>query len=93
MRQEKHIMKKILLFEGTTTMGGRDVDIKIFRVEDGDSTYYEWDYNPYLVDESQMDVHRGEITKGKDLEEILFRINMYKKEIRKIKEVKYNPNF
>lgn len=86
-------MKKILLFEGTTTMGGRDVDIKIYRVEDGDSTYYEWDYNPYLVDESQMDVHCGEITKGKDLEEILFRINTYKKEIRKIKEVKNNPNF
>lgn len=86
-------MKEILLFEGKTTMGGRDVDIKIYRVEDGDSTYYEWDYNPYLVDESQMDVHRGEINKGKDLEEIFFRINTYKNEIRKIKEDKENPKF
>lgn len=86
-------MKKILLFEGKTTMGGRDVDIKIYRVEDVDSTYYDWDYNPYLIDESQMDVHHGEINKGKDLEEILFHINMYKNEIRKIKEVKDNPNF
>ena len=86
-------MKKTLLFEGKTAMGGRDVDIKIFRVEDGDSKYYEWDYNPYLVDESQMDVHRGGINMGNDLEEILFRINEYKNEMRKIKEVKENPNF
>jgi hypothetical protein len=86
-------MKKILLFEGKTTMGGRDVAIKIYRVEDVDSTYYEWDYNPYLVDESQMDVHLGEIKIGKDLEEIMFRINSYKNEIRKIKDVKENPNF
>ena len=86
-------MSKTLLFEGKTTMCGRDVDIKIYRVEDEDSKYYEWDYNPYLVDESQMDVHRGEINRGKDLEEILFRINSYKNEIRMIKEVKENPNF
>jgi hypothetical protein len=86
-------MKKILLFEGKTTMGGRDVDIKIYRVEDNNSKYYEWDYNPYLVDESQMDVHLGEIKIGKDLEEIMFRINSYKNEIRKIKDVKENPNF
>lgn len=86
-------MSKTVLFEGKTTMGGRDVDIKIYRVEDGDLKYYEWDYNPYLVDESQMDVHRGEINRGKDLEEILFRINSYKNEIRKIKEVKENPDY
>lgn len=86
-------MRKTLLFEGKTTMGGRDVDIKIYRVENGDSKYYEWDYSPYLVDESQMDVHRGEINLGKDLEEILFRVNLYKNEIRKIKVVKENPNF
>lgn len=86
-------MSKTLIFEGKTAMGGRDVDIKIYRVEEGDSKYYEWDYNPYLVDESQMDVHHGEINMGRDLEEILYRINSYKNEIRKIKEVKENPDF
>lgn len=83
----------ILLFEGKTTMGGRDVDIKIYRIEDGETKYYEWDYNPYLVDESQMDVHRGEINIGKELEEILFHINSYKNDIRKIKKVIDNPDF
>ena len=87
------IMEKIVLFEGKTAFGGMDVDIKIFRVHDGEMTYYSWDYNPYVVDESQADVHIGEINFGEDLETILFRINSYKQEIQKIKTVKDNPNF
>ena len=35
----------------------------------------------------------GEINSGEDLETILFRINMYKNDIKKIKEAKPNPNF
>lgn len=38
-------MKKIVLFEGKTTMSGRNVDIKTYRVEDDGVKYYEWDYN------------------------------------------------
>ena len=88
-------MARVVLFEGKTTMGGLDVDIKIYREneEDGTLSYYTWDYNPHLVDVDQADVHIGEINMGHDLEEILFRIEMYKKEIRKIKEVKPNPFF
>ena len=86
-------MEKQLLFEGKTTMGGLDVDIKIYKVIDNDMNYYEWDYNPHLVDESQIDVHIGQINRGEDLETLLYRINSYKKEIRKIKTVKQNPNF
>ena len=86
-------MKRIVLFEGKTVMGGMDVELKIYRVEDGDLKYYEWDYNPHLVDKDQADVHIGEINRGQDLETILFRINMYKNEIREIKKVVPNPNF
>jgi len=88
-------MKQIVLFEGKTTMGGLDVDLKIYRVNDenGEFQYYEWDYNPHLVDKSQGDVHIGEINRGQDLETILFRIGMYKDEIHEIREVKHNPNF
>lgn len=86
-------MEKIVLFEGKTTFGDKEVDIKIYRVIDGEFKYYAWDYNPYVVDESQADVHIGEINLGKDLETILFRINSYKLEIRKIKAIKNNPDF
>ena len=76
-------------------MGGMDVDLRIYRVDDenGEFQYYEWDYSPYLVDENQADVHIGEINLGHTLEEILFRINIYKGEIRKIKDIKPNPRF
>ena len=86
-------MAKVVLFEGKTTMGGMDVELKIFRVEEEGMKYYEWDYNPHLVDEGQADVHIGQINGGEDLETILFRINIYKNDIKKIKEVKPNPNF
>jgi len=87
-------MGKTVLFEGKTTMGGMDVDLKIYRIdEEGTHSYYLWDYNPHLVDENQADVHIGEINLGHTLEEILFRINMYKDEIRKIKLIKPNPDF
>ena len=88
-------MERVVLFEGKTTMGGRDVDLKIYRVDDenGESQYYEWDYNPHLVDKEQADVHIGEINRGNDLETILFRINMYKSDIREIKKVVPNPDF
>lgn len=88
-------MKRVILFEGKTTIGGRDVDLRIYRVDDekDEFQYYEWDYNPHLVDKDQADVHIGGINMGETLEEILFRINMYKDEIREIKEVKTNPYF
>lgn len=88
-------MKEVVLFEGKTTMGGMDVDLKIYRVNDdeGKLCCYEWDYNPHLVDEHQGDVHMGEINRGQDLETILFRINMYKEEIQKIKRIVDNPDF
>lgn len=87
-------MGKTVLFEGKTTMGGMDVDLKIYRVdEEGCPSYYSWDYNPHLVDEDQVNVHTGEINTGHTLEEILFRINFYKDEIRKIKAIKPNLDF
>ena len=88
-------MERIVLFDGKTTMGGMDVDLRIYRMDDenGELQYYEWDYNPHLVDEDQVDVHIGEINLGHTLEEILFRIKMYKDEIHKIKAIKPNPQF
>ena len=88
-------MKYIVLFEGKTTMGGRDVNLKIYRVNDenGKLKHYEWDYDPYLVDEEQADVHIGGINLSDNLEDILFKINMYKDEIRKIKATKPNLHF
>ena len=86
-------MENYLLFEGKITMAGTDVDIKIYRVEDNGLTYYRWDYNPYLVDVNQIDVHNGAINFGNSLEEILYRINMYNNEIKEIKKIVPNPNF
>lgn len=86
-------MDRTVLFEGKTLMGGMDVEIKIYKFMDGEYSYYEWDYNPHLVDESQADVHIGEINRGMDLETIFFRINMYKDDIKKIKAIKDNPDF
>lgn len=88
-------MKPVLLFEGKTTMGGKDVKLKIYRMDDeeGKTCYYEWDYDPHLVDESQVDVHLGEINKGRTLEEILMHINTYKQEIQRIKEIRPNAAF
>lgn len=86
-------MERTVLFEGKTLMGGMDVEIKIYKIMDGNFSYYEWDYNPHLVDESQADVHIGEINRGMDLETIFFRINMYKDDIKKIKAIKDNPDF
>lgn len=86
-------MNRFLIFEGKTTFGGQDVDLKIYRIEDEDGKYYEWDYNPYVVDETQADVHKGEINRALDLDTLFFRINEYKNEIRKIKEIKANINF
>lgn len=86
-------MERTVLFEGKTLMGGMDVEIKIYKIMDGNFSYYEWDYNPHLVDESQADVHIGEINRGMDLETIFFRINMHKDDIKKIKAIKDNPDF
>ncbi len=86
-------MKKVVLFEGKTTIGGMEVELKIFRVVEGETKYYEWDYNPHLVDVNQVDVHVGEINRGDTLEDILYRINMYKQEIRKIKEIRPQTGF
>ena len=88
-------MNDVVLFIGKTSMGGRDVDLKIFKVhaEDGEVLHYRWDYNPHLVDKEQIDVHLGEILLGKNLEEVLYKIDCYKKDIRTIKDVIDNPNF
>lgn len=86
-------MERTVLFEGKTLMGGMDVEIKIYKIMDGNFSYYEWDYNPHLVDESQVDVHIGEINRGMDLETIFFRINMYKDDIKKIQAIKDNLDF
>jgi len=85
--------EKLLLFEGKTTMGGKDVDLKIYKVTNNNLKSYEWDYNPHLVDKDQMTVHLGEINRGDDLETIFYRINMYKEEIKEIKKMIPNPSF
>lgn len=92
---KQKIMRKVI-FEGKTQVAQKWVDLKIYKVCDDvtkDFCYYEWDTNPYLVDKNQMGVHRGEINLGHTLEEILFRIEEYKNEIRDVKEVVANPNF
>ena len=88
-------MNNVVLFIGKTNMGGRDVDLKIFSVRDeaGNVLHYRWDYSPYLIDKGQVDVHRGEIFLGKNLDEILYNIDNYKKEIRTIEKEIDNPDF
>lgn len=86
-------MEKHILFEGKTSIGGMDVDIKIYKVNDDDLIYYEWDYNPHLVDKSQINVHIGGINRGDDLETIFSRIRLYKSEIKKINKIVANPDF
>lgn len=84
---------KKVLFIGKTTMANKDVDIKIYEVSNDNEIYYEWDYNPHLVDVNQIGPHLGGIMLGKTLKEILFHINMYKNDIHEIKEIISNPNF
>jgi hypothetical protein len=88
-------MERVVIFEGKTTMGGMDVDLRIYKVneDNGKFCYYQWDYNPHLVDKNQMGVHIGDINLGHTLEDILYQINSYKKEIREIKDIKPNNNF
>lgn len=88
-------MRKVI-FEGKTQVAQKWVDLKIYIVRDDvtdDTCYYEWDINPYLVDKSQMGVHRGGINIGHTLEDIFYRIDEYKNEIREIKEAVDNQNF
>ena len=62
-------------------MGGSDVDFRIYKVneDNGNFSYYQWDYNPHLVDINQMGVHIGDINFGHTLEEILSKLICIKK--------------
>lgn len=86
-------MKKEI-FKGKTTICGQDFDLKFYKVDDEDvKPHYEWEVNPCPVDVNQADKHHGEINKAETLEELLFRLDEFKKEIHQIKRVENNPHF
>ena len=87
-------MDKEILLEGTTVICGETVDFKVTRNTGDDvKTHYEWDINPYLVDVNQMGPHRGEVNRGVTLDELYYRFNQYRNEIKVIREKVPNPNF
>lgn len=86
-------MKRHILFEGKVLLAGQLVDFRIYKNEDADMTYYSYDVNPEVRDETQADYHNGEIKRAKDLETLLSRFNMFQKEFTKIVEQRYNESF
>jgi len=89
----EEIMEKHILFEGKVLLAGRLVDFRIYKNEDTDITFYSYDVDPEVRDVSQADYHNGEIKRAKDLETLLSRFNMLKKEFTKIVEQRENVNF
>ena len=86
-------MEKKILFEGKVLLAGQLVDFRIYKNADADFTYYSYDVNPEVRDETQADFHNGEIKRAKDLETLLFRFNMFQKEFSKIVEQRENESF
>ncbi len=87
-------MEKQLIFEGSVTICEELVAFKIWKNTGKNvHTHYEWDINPYLVDESQIGPHRGEINIADNLELLFLRFNKYKDEIQHKKDKIYNAIF
>lgn len=86
-------MEKKILFEGKVQLAGLLVDFRIYKNEDTDITYYSYDVNPEVRDETQADYHNGEIKRAKDLETLLFRFNIFQKEFSNIVAHRENESF
>ena len=86
-------MEKKILFEGKVQLAGQLVDFRIYKNVDANLTYYSYDVNPEVRDETQADYHNGEIKRAKDLETLLSRFNMFKNEFSKIVDQRINENY
>lgn len=86
-------MEKQILFEGKVQLAGQLVDFRIYKNVDANLTYYSYDVNPEVRDETQADYHNGEIKRAKDLETLLSRFNMFKNEFSKIVDQRINENY
>lgn len=86
-------MEKKILFEGKVQLAEQLVDFCIYKNVDADLTYYSYDVNPEVRDETQADFHNGEIKRAKDLETLLSRFNMFKSEFTHIVDKRENESF
>lgn len=86
-------MKKQILFEGKVQLAEQLVDFRIYKNVDEDCVYYSYDVNPEVRDETQADFHNGETKRAKDLDTLLFRFNIFRKEFTKIVDWRKNENF
>ena len=86
-------MERYILFEGKVLLAGQLVDFRIYKNVDADFTYYSYDVNPEVRDETQADFHNGEIKRAKDLETLLSRFNMFKSEFTHIVDKRENESF
>lgn len=82
------------IFDGKTTICEKEVDFRIWRIDDEVGTkYFQYEINPEIRDENQLDFHRGETQRGGDLDTLLFRLGIFKDEFHKIVETRENPYF
>lgn len=86
-------MEKHILFEGKVLLAGELVDFRIYKNVDEDCVYYSYDVNPEVRDETQIGFHNGATKRAHDLEELLFRFNIFQKEFTNIVERRENENF
>lgn len=80
------------LFEGTTELCGRQIGIKFIK-ESLDQVTYRFILSELVTDESQIDYHNGGNTISNDLEALLIQLQAFKREIKKIKDVKPNKEY
>ena len=86
-------MEKHILFDGKVQLAGELVDFRIYKNVDEGNEYYSYDVNPEVRDETQADFHNGETKRAKDLDTLLFRFNIFRKEFTKIVDWHKNENF
>ena len=83
-------MDEKLLFECFIDILGHNVGVKIYK---GEYTY-SFTLSDYFQDESQMGVYRpGSGSLAGSLDKLLFKINTYKNQIRKIVKIEHNDSF
>lgn len=81
---------KQILFEGSIFIVNRNINIRIYK----EGKRYSFEPVEYLQDEKDMDVYRvGGISMAFSLEDLLSKIDMFKKRYKKIVKSEPNPNY
>ena len=83
-------MNKQLLFECSIEILGHNVGVKIYKEEN----FFSFELSDYFQDESQGDIYKpGSGALSDSLEGLLFKINSYKNQVRKIIKIEHNHLF